>query len=85
MIRDHELFASPRLKNIRSLVTPELLFALAKAGEDDTIVFAANGFPSARLVTTSDSLIRMDGLSIPTILKEVMKLVSVMTSKLSDV
>ena len=37
-----------RLKNIRSLVTPELLFALAKAGVGDTIVLAANGFPANR-------------------------------------
>ena len=37
-----------RLKNIRSMVTPELLFALAKAGDGDTIVIAANGFPANR-------------------------------------
>ncbi len=46
--KDAELPVSYRLKNIRSLVTPELLFALAKAGDGDTVVLAANGFPANR-------------------------------------
>ena len=42
-----------RLKNIRSMITPELLFTLGRAGNEDTLVFAANGFPSHRHVQSS--------------------------------
>ena len=43
-----------RLKNIRSMITPELLFTLGRAGNEDTLVFAANGFPSHRYAENYD-------------------------------
>jgi L-fucose mutarotase len=67
-----------RLKNIKSLVSPELLYALANAAQGDTIVLAANDFPSARMAKDEKcKLIRADGLGIPILLKEIMKLITV--------
>ncbi len=65
-----------RLKNIRSLVNPELLYSLAKMGDRDTILLAGNGFPSERLARPG-SLIHADGLCIPSVLTEIMKLIPV--------
>ena len=74
---EEKLPESYHLKNIRSIITPELLYNLAKAGEDDTIVLASNSFPSSSLADRSDKLVRLDALCIKTVLKEIMKLISV--------
>ena len=59
------------------MIDPKLLYLLAKAGEDDTIVLAGNGFPGDRLVKDTERIVNLDGLSIPVVLKEVMKLITV--------
>ena len=74
---EEKLPESYHLKNIRSIITPELLYNLAKAGDDDTIVLASNSFPSSSLADRPDKVVRLDALCIKTVLKEIMKLISV--------
>ena len=78
-----------RLKGIRSLVTPDLLYALAAATEGELILLAANNYPSSEFSTLKNSgriskdfgptVVRADGLRIRTLLREIMKLIKVAT------
>ena len=44
-----------RLKGIRSLVTPDLIYALAAASEGELILLAANNFPATEFSTLKNS------------------------------
>ena len=78
-----------RLKGIRSLVTPDLIYALAAASEGELILLAANNFPATEFSTLKNSarrskvvgpaVIRAGGLRIQTLLREIMKLIKVAT------
>ena len=77
------------LKGVRSLVTPDLLYALAAASEGELILLAANNFPSSefsilknsgrRNKVVGPSVVRAGGLRIKTLLREIMKLIKVAT------
>ena len=64
------------LKNIPSILSPELLKILMEMGHADEIVIADGNFPSASIAaeTVSGKLIRMDGHGVPEVLKAVLKL-----------
>ena len=72
-----------RLKGIRSLVTPDLLYALAAASEGELILLTTNNFPSSKSTkgntceAAGPTVIRAGGLLIHTLLREIMKLVQV--------
>jgi len=59
------------LKNIPSILTPELLKVLMEMGHGDEIVIADGNFPGA---SHTQHLIRCDGHDIPTLLDAVLKL-----------
>ncbi|MFA7232453.1 MAG: L-fucose mutarotase [Victivallaceae bacterium] len=59
------------LKGISSLISPELLKALAEMGHGDEIVFADAHFPAHSFKTM---VIRLDGVGIPPLLEGVLKL-----------
>ncbi|MBN1302400.1 MAG: fucose isomerase [Melioribacteraceae bacterium] len=58
------------LKLIPGILSPELLKVMMEMGHGDEIVFAAGNFPSA---SKAKNLIRLDGHSIPEILKAVLQ------------
>lgn len=64
------------LKNIPSILSPELLKIMMEMGHGDEIVIADGNFPAASvaLETISQQLIRMDGHDIPPVLEAVLKL-----------
>jgi len=63
------------LKGIPSLISPELLYALASMGHGDEIVLADSNFPSESVAKASGArLILCDGLPIPRLLKQILKL-----------
>jgi len=59
------------LKNIPSVLSPDLLKILMEMGHGDEIVFADGNFPAASLARR---LIRLDGHGVPEILDAVLKL-----------
>ena len=59
------------LKNIPSVLTPELLKILMEMGHGDEIVIAYGNFPGASIAR---NLIRCDGHGVPVILDAVMQL-----------
>ena len=59
------------LKNIPSILSPELLKILMEMGHGDEIVIADGNFPSASM---AQRLIRLDGHDVPPILEAVLKL-----------
>lgn len=59
------------LKNIPSILSPDLLKILMEMGHSDEIVLADGNFPSASI---AQRLVRLDGHAIPVILKAVLKL-----------
>jgi len=59
------------LKNIPSIVSPELLKILMEMGHGDEIVIADGNFPSASM---AQRLIRLDGHGVPPILEAILKL-----------
>ncbi len=59
------------LKNISSVLSPDLLKILMEMGHGDEIVVADGNFPAASI---AQRLVRLDGHSIPTILEAVLKL-----------
>ena len=63
------------LKNIPSVLSPDLLKILAEMGHGDEIVIADSNFPAASIArhTTSRKLIRLDGHSVPAVLKAILK------------
>ena len=63
------------LKNIPSILSPELLKVLMEMGHSDEIVIADGNFPAASIAsqTVSGNLIRLDGHSIPKVLEAILK------------
>lgn len=59
------------LKNIPSILSPELLKILMEMGHGDEIVIADGNFPSASM---AQNLIRLDGHGVPPVLKAILKL-----------
>ncbi|XP_043842505.1 fucose mutarotase isoform X2 [Dromiciops gliroides] len=62
------------LKGIPALLSPELLFALAKMGHGDEIVLADANFPTSSICRCGPLEVRADGLSIPQLLESILKL-----------
>ncbi|XP_071946793.1 fucose mutarotase-like isoform X1 [Antedon mediterranea] len=62
------------LKNIPSIISPELLYALAQMGHGDEIVLADANFPSSSICKSGPILIRADGNDIPGLLKAILTL-----------
>ncbi len=61
------------LKNIPSIISPELLKILAEMGHSDTIVLADGNFPSESMGKSS-KVVRADGHGIPELLDAVLEL-----------
>ena len=59
------------LKNIPSIVSPDLLKVLMEMGHGDELVLADGNFPAS---SVAQRLVRMDGHPIPGILKAVLRL-----------
>ena len=57
------------LKNIPSIITPELIKILMEMGHGDEIVFADGNFPSA---SHAQRLVRMDGHTVTELLEAIM-------------
>ncbi len=63
------------LKNIPSIISPELLKILMEMGHGDEIVIADGNFPGASITAEAGSkLVRLDGHGVPEILEAVMQL-----------
>ncbi|XP_053306666.1 fucose mutarotase [Spea bombifrons] len=62
------------LKGVPSVLSPELLYALARMGHGDEIVLADANFPAASISQAGPELIRADGLNIPTLLEAILHL-----------
>ncbi|HSR17712.1 MAG TPA: L-fucose mutarotase [Ignavibacteriaceae bacterium] len=58
------------LKNIPNILSPDLLKILMEMGHGDEIVIADGNFPAA---STAQRLIRLDGHSVPQVLKAILK------------
>ncbi len=59
------------LKNIPSIISPDLLKILAEMGHGDEIVIADGNFPAA---SVAQRLVRLDGHGVPQILEAVLRL-----------
>ena len=75
------------LKGIPSILSPDLLHALASMGHGDKIVIADANFPSASICNGEESprLVRADGHSIPHLLEAILKLMPLDTYVFSPV
>ncbi|XP_040847835.1 fucose mutarotase isoform X1 [Ochotona curzoniae] len=62
------------LKGVPALLSPELLYALARMGHGDEIVLADVNFPTSSICQHGPVEIRADGLRAPQLLEAVMKL-----------
>ncbi|XP_040906093.1 fucose mutarotase [Toxotes jaculatrix] len=62
------------LKGIPSVLSPELLYALAKMGHGDELVLADANFPASSVCACGPKEIRADGLGIPQLLEAILKL-----------
>ncbi|XP_003133293.1 fucose mutarotase isoform X2 [Sus scrofa] len=62
------------LKGIPALLSPELLYALARMGHGDEIVLADVNFPTSSVCRCGPEEIRADGLGIPQLLEAVLTL-----------
>uniref|UniRef100_A0A8C5QAB1 L-fucose mutarotase n=1 Tax=Leptobrachium leishanense TaxID=445787 RepID=A0A8C5QAB1_9ANUR len=71
------------LKGIPSVLSPELLYALARMGHGDEIVLADANFPASSTSKAGPELIRADGLGIPTLLEAILQLFPLDTYVLS--
>lgn len=63
------------LKNIPSILSPDLLKILMEMGHGDEIIIADGNFPAASIAlkTTSQQLIRLDGHGVPAVLEAILK------------
>ncbi|XP_004395031.1 PREDICTED: fucose mutarotase isoform X2 [Odobenus rosmarus divergens] len=61
------------LKGVPALLSPELLYALARMGHGDEIVFADVNFPTSSICRCGPEEIRADGLGTPPLLEAVLK------------
>lgn len=64
------------LKNIPSILSPELLKILMEMGHGDYIVIGDGNFPAA---TNAQRLVRLDGHGVPEILDAILKLMPLYT------
>ncbi|XP_028324675.1 fucose mutarotase [Gouania willdenowi] len=62
------------LKGIPSVLSPELLYALALMGHGDELVLADVNFPASSICACGPKEIRADGLGIPQLLEAILKL-----------
>ncbi|XP_073096188.1 fucose mutarotase isoform X4 [Manis javanica] len=62
------------LKGVPALLSPELLYALARMGHGDEIVLADVNFPTSSICRGGPEEIRADGLGIPQLLEAVLRL-----------
>ena len=63
------------LKNIPSIISPDLLKVLCEMGHGDTIVLADGNFPCASVAKANGAaLIRCDGLGVPELLRAILDL-----------
>ncbi|XP_078589311.1 fucose mutarotase-like isoform X3 [Branchiostoma floridae x Branchiostoma japonicum] len=62
------------LKGIPRILSPELLFVLARMGHGDEIVFADANFPTSSICNSGPIEVRADGHCIPALLKAVLEL-----------
>ncbi|XP_077310974.1 fucose mutarotase isoform X1 [Lithobates pipiens] len=62
------------LKGIPSVLSPELLYTLARMGHGDEIVLADANFPVSSISRSGPELIRADGLGIPRLLEAILQL-----------
>uniref|UniRef100_A0A3P8V9T9 Fucose mutarotase n=1 Tax=Cynoglossus semilaevis TaxID=244447 RepID=A0A3P8V9T9_CYNSE len=62
------------LKGIPAILSPELLYALAKMGHGDELVLADVNFPTSSVCACGPKEIRADGLGIPQLLEAILKL-----------
>nr|XP_045217722.1 fucose mutarotase isoform X2 [Macaca fascicularis] len=62
------------LKGVPALLSPELLYALARMGHGDEIVLADLNFPASSICQCGPLEIRADGLGIPPLLEALLKL-----------
>ncbi|XP_026209708.1 fucose mutarotase [Anabas testudineus] len=62
------------LKGVPSVLSPELLYALAKMGHGDELVLADANFPASSICACGPEEIRADGLGIPQLLEAILKL-----------
>ena len=62
------------LKRIPRVLSPELLYVLARMGHGDTLVFGDANFPSASISKSGPELINASGLSIPILLEATLQL-----------
>ena len=60
------------LKNIPSLVSPELLKILMEMGHGDELVIGDGNFPAA---SCAQRLVRLDGLGVPEVFQAILKLI----------
>ncbi|XP_066535799.1 fucose mutarotase [Hoplias malabaricus] len=61
------------LKGIPAVISPELLYALAKMGHGDELVLADINFPVSSVCKSGPTEIRADGLTIPVLLEAILK------------
>ncbi len=66
------------LKGIPMSISPELLEVLARMGHGDHIVLADGNFPGEN--QGADYVIRMDGVGVPELLEDILKLMPVDTA-----
>ncbi|XP_028917366.1 fucose mutarotase [Ornithorhynchus anatinus] len=62
------------LKGVPRLLSPDLLFALAKMGHGDDIVLADANFPTSSVCQCGPVEIRADGVGVPQLLEAILKL-----------
>ncbi|XP_060895653.1 fucose mutarotase [Labrus mixtus] len=62
------------LKGIPSILSPELLYTLAKMGHGDELVLADANFPASSICACGPKEIRADGLGIPQLLQAILRL-----------
>lgn len=62
------------LKNIPNIISPELLFELAKLGHSDEIVIADGNFP-CHTMAEKGKVIRADGHGVPELLDAILSLI----------
>ncbi|XP_019626459.1 PREDICTED: fucose mutarotase-like [Branchiostoma belcheri] len=62
------------LKGIPRILSPELLYVLARMGHGDEIVLADANFPTSSVCSSGPIQVRADGHSIPDLLKAVLQL-----------
>ncbi|XP_075697941.1 fucose mutarotase isoform X4 [Rhinoderma darwinii] len=62
------------LKGVPSVLSPELLYVLARMGHGDEIVLADANFPVSSISRSGPELVRADGLGIPKLLEAILQL-----------